>query len=229
MGGERPDLRAVARAQRVGRALLAAAIPGVADVVPGLRTVLVILDRRQLPFDPQTVRHRVRREAVLALGRRARLVAAGAQDRRAHPAPTTVAVRYGGDDGPDLEAVAAEIGLTPAAVVARHVARPYTVLALGFRPGFAFLGFLEPRLTVARRSSPRVAVPAGSVGIAGRQTGVYPDVGPGGWRLIGRTTLRPFDPSAATLEAACPLAPGARVQFTADPAGAVGPEAPASG
>ena len=217
VGPGRPDLAAVARAQLVGGALLAAAIPEVVDVVPGLRTVLVTLDRSRPPQHPGRLRERVRLEAVRALAVRPRPGRAGSERL------VTVPVRYGGDDGPDLAAVAEETGLPAAAVVASHAGRPYTVLALGFRPGFAFLGFVDPRLTVARRSAPRLAVPAGSVGLAGRQTGIYPGEAPGGWRLIGRTAIRLFDPAAASAETACLLRPGDRVLFVADRLGQVVP------
>jgi inhibitor of KinA len=98
---------------------------------------------------------------------------------------------------PDLEPLAAEKGLTVEALAALHVAPAYRCHLLGFRPGFPFLGGLDERLVAARLASPRSRVPAGSVGIGGRQTGVYPVDSPGGWRLIGRTPLRLFDPARA--------------------------------
>lgn len=115
-----------------------------------------------------------------------------------------IPVEYGAAAGPDLEAVARHAGLSPAEVVRRHCAAEYTVYFLGFLPGFAYLGGLDPRLATPRRREPRVAVPAGSVGIGGEQTGVYPWTSPGGWNLIGRTALRLFDaaaPSPALLAA----------------------------
>ncbi len=218
VGPDRPDLRTVGRAQGVGAALLAADLPGVVDVVPGLRTVLVTLDRTRSLDDPQRMRAQVRRVAErAAAGPPGRGAPPGQED----PRTLTIHVRYGGEDGPDLAQVADETGLSPEAVVARHAGRAYTVLALGFRPGFAFLGFVEPALAVPRLATPRLRVPRGSVGLAGRQTGVYPTDAPGGWRLIGRTGAALFDPGAATLAQACLLRPGDRVQFEADPAGAV--------
>lgn len=121
-----------------------------------------------------------------------------------------VPVRYGGVDGPELSALAGTLGLTPAEVVARHVAPIYRVAMLGFRPGFPYLLGLDPSLAAPRLASPRTRVPAGSVGIAGLQTGIYPDDAPGGWQLIGRTRLRLFDPARA--EPAL-LAPGDRLRF----------------
>lgn len=104
-----------------------------------------------------------------------------------------VAVRY---DGPDLDDVAAHTGLSRDAVIARHTAATYTVLAMGFLPGFAYLGPLDPTLHLPRRPAPRPKVAAGSVGIAGDRTGVYPFASPGGWHLLGHTVdFAPFTPS----------------------------------
>jgi len=121
-----------------------------------------------------------------------------------------IPVAYGGDDGPDLADVAAHTGLSAAEVVRRHSQAQYVVYFLGFLPGFAFMGGLPPELATPRRSEPRVAVPARSVGIGGEQTGIYPLVSPGGWQLIGRTRLELFDPRADSLTL---LRPGDRVRF----------------
>ncbi len=107
-----------------------------------------------------------------------------------------VPVCYGGDLGPDLAAVAQHTGLTPAEVIARHTSPDYLVYMLGFVPGFPYLGGLDARLATPRRATPRPLVPAGAVGIAGAQTGIYSLPTPGGWQLIGRTPLRLFDPAA---------------------------------
>lgn len=124
-----------------------------------------------------------------------------------------IPVRYGGDAGPDLAEVAAHGGLTPEEVVRRHTAAEYVVYFIGFQPGFAYLGGLDEALHTPRRAEPRVTVPAGSVGIGGAQTGIYPLATPGGWQLIGHTALPLFDPAASppTL-----LAPGDRVRFVAE-------------
>ncbi|MDE2483412.1 MAG: 5-oxoprolinase subunit PxpB [bacterium] len=104
-----------------------------------------------------------------------------------------IPVRYGGEDGPDLAAVAAHCGMSEAEVIRLHASAEYVVFFLGFQPGFAYLGGLDPRLATPRRATPRTVVPAGSVGIAGLQTGIYPQRAPGGWQLIGRTETRLFD------------------------------------
>jgi inhibitor of KinA len=108
-----------------------------------------------------------------------------------------IPVYYGGDPGPDLEVVARHTGLTPAEVIACHSAPEYLVHMIGFAPGFPYLGGLDERLATPRRAEPRPLVPAGAVGIAGAQTGIYSLPTPGGWQLIGRTPLRLFDPTAA--------------------------------
>lgn len=109
------------------------------------------------------------------------------------PREREIPVHYGGEWGPDLEEAARHCGLTPAELVARHSGGDYRVYFLGFQPGFAYLGGLAPALAVPRRKDPRLNVPAGSVGIGGAQTGIYPAASPGGWQLIGRTDLTLFD------------------------------------
>jgi KipI family sensor histidine kinase inhibitor len=123
-----------------------------------------------------------------------------------------IPVRYGGRDGPDLEEVAARLGLSPQEVVRRHAARTYRVFVLGFAPGFAYLGPLPPELRLPRRAEVRARVPAGSVAIAGEQTAVYPFETPGGWHVLGRTELALWDPAA---DPPALLRPGARVRFAA--------------
>ncbi|MBX5477319.1 MAG: carboxyltransferase domain-containing protein, partial [Clostridia bacterium] len=134
-----------------------------------------------------------------------------------HPAGATplegrvvvIPVRYGGDDGPDLNEVAALLGATPEEVVRRHTARPVPVAFFGFAPGFAYLGPV-PDLAVPRRAAPRVRVPAGAVALAAGYTAVYPREGPGGWHLIGRTDIGVFDPFR---EPPAVFGPGDLVQF----------------
>lgn len=170
----------------------------VKEVAPAYRSLLI-------RFDPL----RIGRPALAA--RVARLLA---RLPAADPVPpgrvVEVPVHYGGADGPDLPLVGAQAGLSPAEVVALHAAPLYRVFMLGFTPGFPYLGGLPPRLATPRLLTPRPRVPAGSVGIAGPQTGVYPVESPGGWRLIGRTSLRLFDPAAARPFL---LSPGDRVRF----------------
>jgi KipI family sensor histidine kinase inhibitor len=121
-----------------------------------------------------------------------------------------IPVRYGGEDGPDLDAVAERCGLTPAQVVEAHLSVVYRAYMLGFSPGFAYLGELPAELELPRRDTPRQRVPAGSVAIAGRQTAVYPQSTPGGWHLIGRTDVSLWDPSRP---APALITAGAAVRF----------------
>ena len=113
-------------------------------------------------------------------------------------------------DGADLDDVARAIGATAAEVVALHSGQNYQVFAVGFQPGFPYAGYLPPQLAgLARRSSPRPQVPAGSVAIAGRQTGIYPGESPGGWHLLGRTPCRIVDLEAGIF----PIEPGDSLRF----------------
>lgn len=113
------------------------------------------------------------------------------------PAPLDIPVRYGGNAGPDLDAVAQWAGVTADEVVERHAARIYRVYMLGFVPGFAYMGIVDRRIAAPRRNVPRERVAAGSVGIAGEQTGIYPLATPGGWQLIGTTDAVMFDAARA--------------------------------
>jgi inhibitor of KinA len=155
---------------------------GVTDVVVGHDHLLVAFDA--LAVAPDDVR--------------AWIAAACEGPFEALPARTVeIPVAYDPELAPDLLALAAEKGIDVAELVARHAAPLYQCRLLGFRPGFPFLTGLDERLHGARLPSPRLRVPAGAVGIGGGQTGVYPVESPGGWRLIGRTPLRLFDPARA--------------------------------
>jgi inhibitor of KinA len=179
---ERIDPAVNARAIACAEAIVAARLDGVRDVVPTYCSVAVYFDPLHTGGD-----------ALLAcLEREAGKPASSAPAARA---PVRIPVCYGGDLGPDLPAVAAFAGMTEADVAHAHAAVHYRVFMLGFVPGFAYLGIVDSRIAMPRHSTPRVRVPIGSVGIAGVQTGVYPAETPGGWRLIGRTPVKPFDPS----------------------------------
>ncbi|SDY13210.1 5-oxoprolinase subunit PxpB [Salimicrobium album] len=121
-----------------------------------------------------------------------------------------IPVCYGGEFGPDLSIVAGENGLTEEEVIKLHSENEYLVYMLGFAPGFPFLGGMDERIATSRKDSPRTSLPAGSVGIAGSQTGVYPVVSPGGWQLIGRTPFKLFNPDR---ESPSYVQPGDRVKF----------------
>lgn len=124
----------------------------------------------------------------------------------------SIPVCYDPTLAPDLEMLAQRLGLGVEELVGLHTAQIYSVYMLGFLPGFPYMGMVDPRLAAARHAQPRTQVAAGSVGIAGRQTGVYPLASPGGWQLIGQTPVVLFD---RNLKQPCLLMPGDRVRFTA--------------
>jgi KipI family sensor histidine kinase inhibitor len=155
---------------------------GVRDLVPTYRSLLVAYDPRVTTFD--------------AL--RARLADLETDLATTPPPPPRVIeipTAYGGEFGPDLQLVAEHAGLTVDEVVAIHSGTSYLVYMMGFSPGFTYLGGMSERIATPRLKTPRTAVPAGSVGIAQQQTGIYPVESPGGWQLIGRTPVSLFDPS----------------------------------
>jgi inhibitor of KinA len=125
-------------------------------------------------------------------------------------ASVDVPVLYGGAYGPDLETVARFASCTSDEVVSLHTGVSYRVYLVGFVPGFAYMAEVDPRIAAPRLATPRTAVPAGSVALAGGQTGIYPDVTPGGWNIVGRTPLRLFDSSR---DEPSLLKPGDRVRF----------------
>ena len=178
--------------------------PGAVDAA-GLGTPVPAYASVLLPFDPDLVPEAAARATIRAALRRA------IDGPMPAPGPLVeIPVRYGGRDGPDLAEVAERTGRSEADVVALHAGPEYRVYLVGFVPGFPYLGILPAELDLPRRTTPRVRVPAGSVAIAGRQTGVYPFATPGGWHLIGRTDTPVWD---ARRNPPALLAPGDRVRF----------------
>jgi KipI family sensor histidine kinase inhibitor len=171
------------------------------DSVPAYSTLLLVLDLAAFPGrDAQAVAMEWVNQQTFAL------------DSADAAREVEIAVHYGGSDGPDLGDVARHAGLDIQGVIARHSAGRYTVAMLGFAPGFPYLIGLDPALAMSRMDTPRTRVEAGSVGIGGAQTGIYPQPGPGGWRIIGRTRQVLFD---ATRDPPALLAPGDHVRFVA--------------
>lgn len=174
-----------------------AGIPGLGEVIPTYRSVGVEFDPLVTSFDEMQ---------------------AGIRDVAAHLDPSGLATPklvqvptlYGGEYGPDLPFVAENAGLSEAEVIQLHSQARYHVYMIGFTPGYVYLGGLPERLHTPRLPSPRLKVPKGSVAIGGAQTGIYPVESPGGWRIIGRTSLNLFDP---TREIPTPIVPGDAVQF----------------
>jgi len=176
---ERIDPAVNARAVALAEAVRAAGLPGVRDIVPTFRSVAIYFDPLRTDNDALS--------SVLDAGVRS------SPEVRPASTPLRVPVCYGGAFGPDLAALAEFAGLSETAVVELHAASTYRVFMLGFLPGFAYMGSVDCRIAAPRRETPRVKVPAGSVAVAGVQTGIYPSASPGGWQLIGRTPLKPFD------------------------------------
>jgi inhibitor of KinA len=188
-----------ARAIAVADAVRAMAQPGIRDVVPTFRSVAIYFDPLQTDQDRLLERLRTLASAETLPSTKIR-------------PPIRVPVSYGGDSGPDLADVARFAGATEREVVELHTSGTYRVFMLGFLPGFAYMGIVNARIAAPRRTTPRTNVPAGSVGIAGAQTGIYPFETPGGWQLIGRTTVKPFDLSRSET---CLFQAGDVVQFFA--------------
>jgi inhibitor of KinA len=180
-------------------------LPWICDVVPAYSSLAIYLAANAFADadDPLVCAE----EALRPLLSHASATRVASPERRVE-----IPVRYGGDDGPDLQRVAEHAKIAPEEVIRRHVASDYTVAMLGFAPGFPYLLGLDPQLATPRLATPRTRVPAGSVAIGGGQTGLYPHASPGGWNLIGRTDLVLFDPKRdpPTL-----LVPGDRVCFVA--------------
>lgn len=171
-------------------------VPSVVETIPGMNNITVVL----------------REPKALALDAIERLQRWWEESEAMDPPSrqVTLPVIYGGDMGPDLADVARHTGLSEKQVVEQHAAGEYVVYFVGFQPGFPYLGGLPAALATPRRAEPRLSVPAGSVGIGGNQTGVYPLPTPGGWQIIGRTPQVLFDP---TQEPPGLLMPGDTVRF----------------
>lgn len=186
-----------ARVGQLARAAKAARLTGVLDVVPTFSSVAFHVDPLRTNWTALTS-----------------WVEANWGRAQADAAPdlplVEVPVSYGGEEGPDLQDVAGASGLSPDEVVGLHASNTYRVFMMGFVPGFAYLGVLPSVLRLPRRARPRTRVPAGSIAIAGELTGVYPSDTPGGWHLIGRTDVRPFD---LAREAPFLFSVGQRVRF----------------
>jgi KipI family sensor histidine kinase inhibitor len=173
---------------------------GVRDIVPAYHTVSVY-------FDPRKINR-----SALQMELEKAISSAAAEGPATGATPVHISVTYGGEGGPDLASVAAFASCSEEDVIRLHSENVYRVYMLGFLPGFAYLGSVDPRIAMPRLGTPRLRVPAGSVGIAGAQTGIYPSEMPGGWRIIGRTSFKLFDP---TRDEPSMLKAGDRVKFVA--------------
>lgn len=166
-------------------ALEKSGIPGIVELVPTYRACMI-------HYDPGVV-------AYAALVRRLQGLLGKLDSIEIPPSDVLeVPVLYGGEMGPDLAFVAEHAGLGEQEVIDIHTSTEYLIYMLGFTPGFTYLGGMSDKLETPRLKQPRVKIPAGSVGIAGKQTGVYPIDSPGGWQLIGRTPVKMYDPNRET-------------------------------
>ena len=186
--------------------------PGWLDLMPGYASLLIVYDPVQLSFDDVTA-------TVVAIINESVLPEAPEPPAKSAGSGRVIEIPvvYHPDVAPDLTALAVEKHLTVDRLIALHTAPLYRCQMLGFRPGFPFLMGLDPQLATPRLSTPRLSVPAGSVGRGGAQTGIYPSAGPGGWRIVGRTTARLFDraraQSVATAGSAFLIHPGDQIRF----------------
>ena len=195
--GEDTSPEVSARVQAAAFAIEAALGPDLVDLVPSYASLLIIYD--PLHSDHLSVAHRVR-EAVNGL-----------ESRPSSQGNSVVLpVYYGAEVGEDLAPLAERAGLSTDQVIELHAGTEYRVYAIGFAPGFAYLGQVDQRIAAPRLATPRQKVPRGAVAIADRQTAVYPAVSPGGWNLIGRCPVRMFDPN---VEPSMPVGVGDRVRF----------------
>lgn len=188
-------------ARQLGLSIERDGLGWIEEVVPSAASVLVVVDPRRVAT---AACERAVREAVNAADAQGLETREGSRE-------VVIPVCYDGEFGPDLSEIASGAGLSCAQAIELHASGAYVVECIGFSPGFGYLAGLPRDLHAPRLGAPRTRVPAGSVGIAGAKTGVYPQGTPGGWRLIGRTPLVMFD---ATREYPSLLAAGDRVRFS---------------
>lgn len=188
------------RVQTLAALIDSAQLDGVIETVPAYSTLLI-------HYDPLVLTDSQIRTWV-----RTKLVHMDETESR-KPRQIEVPLRYGGEYGPDLESVAAYHGLHPEDVIRIHSEKPYVIYMMGFTPGFPYMGKLHDAIATPRLETPRKHVPAGTVAIAGSQTGIYPVDSPGGWRLIGWTSLQLFDPKS---ESPFLFSPGDEVRFVVE-------------
>jgi KipI family sensor histidine kinase inhibitor len=195
--GKEMDFSVNQRVHALASLLEASPFDGMTETVPAYATLLV-------HYDPLTVSFTQVRDFLREKLSQAEAAVA------CNPRQVDVPVRYGGEAGPDLESVARHLHLRVEDVVRLHSEKTYTVYMMGFTPGFPYMGKLDDALVVPRLKTPRTRVPAGTVAVAGSQTGIYPIASPGGWQLIGWTPLTLFDPRA---DLPFLFAPGDAVKF----------------
>jgi len=173
-----------AKVHRLAKAIITELPDYVLEVIPTYRSLMVYFDplrNSRKNLEEQIIRCLQQKDEAVVSNIAARVV--------------TIPVCYGHQFGPDIDFVAQHNHVTVNEVIEIHTSKPYLVFMLGFTPGFPYLGGMSERIATPRLKKPRVKIPAGSVGIAGSQTGIYPIDSPGGWQLIGQTPVRPFSPA----------------------------------
>lgn len=194
---QRIDTAIGAEVAALNAAVQAAGVAGILETVPAYASLMIY-------YDPLILDYEQAAEAVRQAG----------ETLDAHPVDhgrlVEIPVCYGGTMGPDIGTVARHAGLSIQDVISLHTGREYRIYMLGFLPGFPYLGGLDERLYTPRLDTPRTSIPAGSVGIGGEQTGIYPIASPGGWQLIGRTPMRLYRPDN---NGQLPYAAGDRIRF----------------
>ncbi len=178
--GEKIDLEIHEKVRRYYFFLKSLQLKEITDIIPSFRSCLILFDRKKTSYDALAA-FLQERESLLA------------HIDIPNPKTCEVPVEYGGENGFDIDFVASHTGLSEDEIIEIHSSVTYEVFAVGFLPGFPYLGILDQRLCVPRLTTPRVKVPEGSVGLAQLQTGIYPFESPAGWRIIGRTDKKLFN------------------------------------
>jgi KipI family sensor histidine kinase inhibitor len=179
--GDEISAEANDKVRKMALALQAETLEGIVEVVPTYRSLLVLYNPLILPLEDLKIRLKQLEAGLKEISFLA-------------PKLTKIPVLYGGTFGPDLAKVAEYLQLTPEEVIRLHCSKPYFIYMIGFMPGFPYMGELPDALITPRLKTPRLSVPAGSVAIAQKQTGIYPVESPGGWQILGRTPVKLFNP-----------------------------------
>ena len=167
------------------KAMQKAQIPGILEMVPSYRALMV-------QYDPMLISYQQLTERIIELNQTLQAGSSVQSKKLIRLIPCC----YGGEYGEDLKGMETITGFSQEEIIRIHAGMDYKIYMLGFLPGFVYLGGMDERIAAPRLDTPRIAIPAGSVGIGGKQTGVYPIASPGGWRLIGTTPVKFYDPTA---------------------------------
>ena len=173
------------KVMKLEKAMQKAQIPGILEMVPSYRALMV-------QYDPMLISYQQLTERIIELNQTLQAGSSVQSKKLIRFIPCC----YGGEYGEDLKGMETITGFSQEEIIRIHAGMDYKIYMLGFLPGFVYLGGMDERIAAPRLDTPRTAIPAGSVGIGGKQTGVYPIASPGGWRLIGTTPVKFYDPTA---------------------------------